>query len=93
MRRTLPGVDLTLGAAANRVRALYARCPEPRPDIAGEAWHALGAALDAHCGAGDRHLALAAIAAWEDRTTTVLVRARAHALLAGPDRQEPRRCA
>jgi hypothetical protein len=72
VRRTLPGIDVALGEAVNRVRGLYDRCPEPRPDLAGEAWHDLDAALDVACGAGDRRRALALIRAWEARTSTVL---------------------
>jgi hypothetical protein len=74
VRRTLPGIDLALGSAVNRVRDLYARCPEPRPDLAGEAWHDLDAALDAACGSGDRDRALSAIRRWEERTTAILRR-------------------
>jgi hypothetical protein len=75
MRRTMPGVDLALAAACDRVRLLHERCPDPRPDVAGEAWRDLDAALDQACAAGDRGRALAAIARWERATTTVLARA------------------
>lgn len=74
MRRTLPGIDIALGEAVNRLRDLYERCPDPRPDLAGEAWHDLDAALDVACASGDRNRALVAIRAWEERSATVLRR-------------------
>ena len=79
MRRTLPGIDIELGAAVNRVRALCEACPEPWPDVAGERWHDLDQAIDVACAAGDRRRALAAIATWERQTSTVLRRVAAGA--------------
>lgn len=77
MRRTLSGIDIALGEAVNRIRPIWESCPDPRPDIAGEAWHALEAELDRACGSGERDLALLAIRRWEDRTLDVLQRCSA----------------
>lgn len=74
MRRRLAGVDAELASAVDRVVAVYARCPEPRPDICGERFHLLEAEVDRLCGAGDRDAALKSIATWERETTVILVR-------------------
>jgi hypothetical protein len=68
----LPGVNTELAAAIRRVNALYARCPEPRPDVDGSRWRELEAEIDHHTAVGDRDGALHAIREWEAHARRVL---------------------
>lgn len=72
MRRRLPGIDAELSAAVARVAAVCHRCPEPRPDVCGERFHALDAEVDRACGGQDRGAALRAIEVWERGTLSLL---------------------
>ncbi len=75
MRRRLPGIDVALGLAADRVRLLAEEVPEPhRPDVAGERWRILDAQVDRACGNGDASSALLAIEQWEQHVSCVLSR-------------------